>query len=128
MNKVQFIVSPSGDELAILPRDEYERLAAFAAEAAEDVADTAAYAEAKAEWEAAGRPTFPPELSALLLEYKSRLAAIRRWRGLSQETLAQKAGIGQGYLSDLETGRRAGAPATLVRLAAALEVEAGWIG
>ena len=122
MSKVQFIVSPSGDELAILPRAEYERLAALSDDAAEDVTDAAAYIEAKAEWQAEGRPVLPPELSSALLKHNSRLAAIRRWRGLSQETLAGKVEIQQGYLSDLETGRRSGAPATLARLAAALDV------
>jgi hypothetical protein len=33
----------------------------------------------------------------------------------------------QGYLSDIETGRRSGAPATLERLAKALEVPAAWL-
>ncbi|MGO9741407.1 MAG: helix-turn-helix domain-containing protein [Roseiarcus sp.] len=127
MSKVQFIVSPSGDELAILPRDEYERLVAIADDAAEDAADAAAYVEAKAEWEAEGQPVFPPELSQALLKHKSRLAAIRRWRGLSQETLAGKVDIQQGYLSDLETGRRSGAPATLARLASALDVPISWL-
>ena len=127
MSKVQFIVSPSGDELAVLPRADYERLAALADDAAEDAADAAAYIEAKAEWEAEGRPQLPPELSVALLKHKSRLAAIRRWRGLSQETLAGKVEIQQGYLSDLETGRRSGAPATLARLASALEVPVSWI-
>jgi ribosome-binding protein aMBF1 (putative translation factor) len=127
MTVVQFIVSPSGDELAVLPRAEYERMAALAHEAEEDSADAAAYVEAKAEWEAEGRPIFPPELSALLLKTKSRLAAIRRWRGLSQEVLAEKAEIEQGFLSDIETGRRSGALATVERLAKALDVPMAWL-
>jgi len=36
MTKVQFIRTPHGDELAVLPREEYERLTALAAEAEED--------------------------------------------------------------------------------------------
>ena len=127
MTNVQFIVSPSGDELAVMPRAEYERMAALANEATEDAADAAAYVEAKAEWEAEGRPIFPPELSALLLKNKSRLAAIRKWRGLSQEVLAGKAEIQQGYLSDIETGRRSGAQATVERLAKALDVPVAWL-
>jgi len=127
MTAVQFIVSPSGDELAVLPRSEYERLAELDREAAEDAADAAAYVEAKAEWEAEGRSIFPPELSALFLKTKSRLAAIRKWRGLSQEALAGKAEIQQGYLSDIETGRRGGAQATVERLAKALDVPVVWL-
>ena len=36
MTKVQFIRTPHGDELAVLPREEYERLTALVAEAEED--------------------------------------------------------------------------------------------
>jgi ribosome-binding protein aMBF1 (putative translation factor) len=127
MTAVQFIVSPSGDELVVMPRAEYERLAELDREAREDAEDAAAYTEAKAEWAADGRPIFPPELSALLLKNKSRLAAIRKWRGLSQEILAGTAGIKQGYLSDIETGRRSGAQATVERLAKALDVPLVWL-
>ena len=35
---VQFIHTPGGDDLAVLPRVEYDRLVAFAAEAQEDAA------------------------------------------------------------------------------------------
>jgi ribosome-binding protein aMBF1 (putative translation factor) len=118
---VRFIITPKGEELALLPRSEYERLAALAAEAKEEAADAATYIEAKADWEAAGRPVLPPEVSALLLKQKSRLAAARKCRGLSQETLAARAGIQQGYLSDLGTGRRQGAREPLEHLAEALD-------
>jgi len=105
-----------------------EELAALAAEADEDAADVAAYDAAKAAFEADGAPVFPPGLSALMLTTKSRLAAARKGRGLSQAELAAKAGIQQGYLSDLETKRRAGLAATIERLAAALDVSVAWIG
>jgi len=63
-----------------------------------------------------------------MLTTKSRLAAARKGRGLSQAELAAKAGIQQGYLSDLETKRRAGLAAKIERLAAALDVSVAWIG
>ena len=85
---VQFIVSPSGDELAVLPRAEYDRLVALAKDAAEDAADAAAYAEAKTEWEAQGKPIVPPEVSASLLRGASLVAALRKWRGIRQTELA----------------------------------------
>lgn len=125
---MQIIKTPGGEELVVLPRAEYERLAARAAEADEDAADVAAYDAAKAEFEAAGGVALPPELSALVLKSKSRLAAARKWRGLSQDELADKAGIAQGYLSDLETRRRSGTEATITRLAKILDVPARWIG
>jgi len=34
------------------------------------------------------------------------LKALRKWRGLTQMQMAAKTGLAQGYLSDLESGRR----------------------
>ena len=126
MTKPTFLTTPGGEDLVILPRAEYERMASLAAEAEEDAADIAAYDAAVAEFKADGGEPMPPEVSALVLKGKSRLAALRKWRGLSQKELADKAGIGQGYLSDLETKRRAGSPETLARLAAALDAPLSW--
>ena len=123
----QTIKSPSGDELVVVPRAEYERLVAMAEEAAEELADLAAYDAVVAELAAGEASPLPAELSALLLTYKSRLAAARRWRGMTQAELAAKVGVGQGYLSDLETKRRKGLDSTIERLAAALEVPVAWI-
>jgi transcriptional regulator with XRE-family HTH domain len=36
-------------------------------------------------------------------------------------------GIGQGYLSDLESGRRMGTPETIKKLAEALDVPVEWL-
>ena len=111
-----------------MSRAEFDRLCALAAEAEKDLADNVAYDAAKAEFEAGGSIAFPPDLSALLLKHKSRLAATRKWRGLSQADLAAKVEIRQGFLSDLETGRRKGSVATIERLAATLDVPYDWIG
>lgn len=46
---------------------------------------------------------------------------LRRARGLTQETLAERAGIGRHFLSDIETGRRRASVHTLVNLAQALD-------
>lgn len=109
MSRVQIITTPAGEE------------------AEEDAADVAAYDAAKAAFEAGGSVAFPPDLTALLLKTKSRLAAIRKWRGLSQAELAAKVDIQQGYLSDLETKRHNGLPATIERLAVALDVPLAWL-
>lgn len=123
----QTIKTPSGEELVVLSRADYNRLVAMAAEAEEDLADVGAYDAAMAELGSGAAPSLPAELSALLLKHKSRLAAARRWRGLSQAQLAAKAAIRQGYLSDLETKRRKGLASTIERLAAALDVPAAWL-
>jgi transcriptional regulator with XRE-family HTH domain len=47
---------------------------------------------------------------------------LRKWRGLSQEQLADAAGVSQSYIAGIEKGRRAGTLATLRAIAAALGV------
>jgi DNA-binding Xre family transcriptional regulator len=123
----QMIKTPSGEELVVLPRVDYDRLLTLAAEAEEDLADVSADDAAMADLAASGAPPLQAELSALLLKYKSRLGAARRWRGMSQAELAAKVGVGQGYLSDLETKRRKGVASTIERLAAALDIPLAWI-
>jgi hypothetical protein len=77
------LTTPGGEELVVVPRAEYERLAALAAEAEEDADDARTYLEAKAEFVTSATESYPADLTALFLEHKSRLGAIRRWRGLS---------------------------------------------
>jgi ribosome-binding protein aMBF1 (putative translation factor) len=124
----QKIVTPNGEEMLVLSRAEYDRLSALAAMAEEDAADVAAYDAAKADLAAGRDERLPEEVSALLLHGASLVAAIRKWRGMRQTELAERARVSQGYLSDLESGRRKGAKETLEALAKALDVPAGWLG
>jgi len=119
--------TPGGEELVVLPRAEFERLAALAAEAEEDADDVRTYLAAKADFARSGAEPYPADLTALLLEHKSRLGAIRRWRGLSPGALAEKAGVPQGDIADYETGRRQADTETSSRLTKALEVDADWL-
>lgn len=50
------------------------------------------------------------------------LKAIREWRGLTQDELANRAGTTKGYISQLETGHRQAGRKLLYRLAKALDV------
>jgi transcriptional regulator with XRE-family HTH domain len=51
-----------------------------------------------------------------------RLKALREQKGLTQEQLAQRAGISRGYLARLETARQDPRLSILERLAEALKV------
>ncbi len=44
----------------------------------------------------------------MMLHGDSLLKALRKWRGKTQVDLASSAGIAQSYISDLESGRKAG--------------------
>jgi hypothetical protein len=118
--------TPGGEELVVVPRAEYERLAALAAEAEEDADDVRAYDAAMAEI-AADPDWFPADLTALLLKHKSRLTAIRYWRGLSLEALAEKVAVPPGDLAEFEAGKKQVEPQLLSRLAKALDVRVDWV-
>lgn len=126
MNEPQIIRTPGGEELVILSRAEYDALLARAEEAAEDEDDVAIYDARKAELTAGGE-TLPAEVSALILRGNRLLAAIRKWRGLTQLHVNFKTDISQGYLSDLESGRRAGSRETLELLAKCYDVPVSWL-
>jgi len=126
MSAPQIIRTPGGEELVVLPRAEYEALRVRADHEAEDADDIALYDARKAEL-AAGGAVLPSAVSAAILRGESRLKAIRNWRDVTQLHLTSKTDISQGYLSDLESGRRAGTPETIAKLAEALNVPVEWL-
>jgi len=126
MGEPQIIRTPAGEELVVLPRAEYEALLERAGYEGEDAEDVALYDARKAEL-AAGDGVLPVEVSTAILRGDSRLKAIRNWRGETQLHLASETGLGQGYLSDLESGRRTGTPETIAKIAQALNVPVGWL-
>lgn len=58
-----------------------------------------------------------------LMDYGKRLRELRDERGLTQEKLAELAGLERTYISQAEQGRRNTTVLTLQKLAAALDVE-----
>src|SRR5438034_2757166 len=106
--KVKFKTTADG-EVAILPRAEYERLKALEQEAKEDAGTALLVARAKKEI-AGGDPLLPKEVVERLANGENPIRVLRQFRGLSQVELAaaERIGITQNYLSDLETGKRKG--------------------
>lgn len=123
----QIIKSPSGEELVVLTRAEYDSLVAAAEPYDEDADDAAIFDERMAELEAGRDARLPPEVSAAMLRGDSLLKALRNWRDMTQMQLAFKTGLGQGYISDLEAGRRKGTQETLTLIAEHLGVDENWL-
>ena len=117
---VRFKMTNKG-EVAILPRKEYEALAAKAREADEDFGTTRLVARARKEI-AAGMPLIPKEVVDRIANGENALRALREWRGKTQLYISHKSNIGQGYISDLENGRRKGTTAALKKIANVLKV------
>lgn len=108
-------------EVAILPRKDYEALAAKAAEADEDIGTARLVARARKEI-AAGDPLIPKAVVDRIAKGESALRVLREWRDVPQLYLSFKTDIGQGYLSDLENGRRKGTAEVWKRIAKVLDV------
>lgn len=116
---VQYLTTPAGDELVVLPRVDFEALLEFV-EDAEDLAAAEQIAAAVAD---GTMETFPGELVFAISDGANPVRAFRDHRGLTAEALAAKAGISRAYLSQIEAGRRNGTAATLKKLATALGVD-----
>jgi DNA-binding XRE family transcriptional regulator len=125
--KPKFIDTGSGAEIVILTRAEYDELVARA-EDAEEEAELRTIYDARME-DVLRRPDalLPAEVSAYLMAGDRLLRALRRWRKMTQGELAKRAGLAQGYVSDLESGKREGTSETLASLARALGVSEGWL-
>ena len=123
----QTIRSPSGEELIVLTRAEFDALIAAAADQLEDVDDVAVFDERMAALLDGGDARLPAEVTAAMLSGDSLLRALRRWKGLTQAELAERTNLAQGYISDLETRRKAGTHETLRAIATALDVDASWL-
>jgi DNA-binding XRE family transcriptional regulator len=122
MSKVQFIKTAGGEELAILPKREYERLTAQAEERIED-AGTARLVRKARQAIAEGREVVvPKQVVDRLAARENAIRVLREWRDMTQAELGKAIGITQGYLSDLEKGRRRRPAALLSKIARALGV------
>jgi|SRR5438876_8820040 len=108
-------------EVAILPRKEYEALLTKAAEADEDAGTARLVARARREV-AEGAPLIPMDVAERIAAGEHPIRALREWRGMTQMELSYRTNIGQGYISDLESGRRKGTVAALRIIAEALRV------
>jgi len=117
---VQFKKTGKG-EVAILPRKEYEALVAKANEADEDAGTARLVARARNEI-ADGATIIPLDVVNRIADGENPVRVIREWRDVTQLHLAHKTKIGQGYISDLENGRRKGTVAALKEIARVLEV------
>ena len=117
---VRFETTPNG-ELAILPRAEYEHLKKLADEAVEDAGTARLVARAKKEI-AGGMPLLPKEVVDRLANGENPIRVLREFRGWKQVDLVRAVGIVQGYLSDLETGKRKGPLELHRKIATFLEV------
>jgi len=109
---VQVIERDGKPEWAVIPYEEYERLV----EEAEMLQDVRAYDEAKKAI-AEGEELVPSEVTYAILDGGNPVRVWREHRGLTQQQLAEAAGISVPYLSQIESGKRRGSADVLAAIA-----------
>ncbi len=114
---VQVIERNGKPEWAIIPYKEYLRLL----EVLEMLHDIQAYDEAKVSL-AQGEELIPSEVTYAILDGDNPMRVWRKHRGMTQQQVAEKAGISKPYLSQLESGQRKGTTEVLSAIARALDV------
>jgi len=117
------MINIEGAEMVLLTRAEFDAMVEALNEAEEDAADAEIYRVRKADLDAGYDVVLPVEVSARCRKGESLLRAVRNWRGMTQAEVAEKTGFTQGYLSDLEAGKREGTAQTLRMIAKALEID-----
>ena len=115
----QYIETPGGEDMVILPRKEYEQLC----EAVEDADDVRAYDAARRRLSAGEDEIIPGGFADRILDGENPVRIWREYRGLSIKALAEKAEISAAYLSQIESGVREGSVRTMKALAMALNLD-----
>ena len=103
----------------VIPFEDFEALR----EAAEDRADLAAHQAVMANLDP--KNLIPLEVVKAELAGNSSIKAWRKYRGLTLVQLAEKCGLSQPYLSQLENGQKEATVGTIKKLAKALGTDAG---
>ena len=105
-----------------LPRAEYETLLARLEDAEDRATVAAALAREKTMGKKAARAAYlPGERLRELMAGGHPIRVWRRHRGLTREALAAKAAVSGSYLTEIETGKKPGSLAAMLRLAQALD-------
>jgi DNA-binding XRE family transcriptional regulator len=116
---IQIIEKEGNAEYAVVPIEEWRRICALA----EDAEDIQAADHAVRELAEGYDEAVPVEVVRELLEQEHPLSVWRRFRVFSQKQLADAAGVSTSYISQIESGRKAGSVQCLRRIADCLDVD-----
>ncbi|MCF8466435.1 MAG: helix-turn-helix transcriptional regulator [Sneathiella sp.] len=108
-------VDTPDDEKVTISKREYQRLLEFEKKAKEAPKMMAAVFSDKKE-------NFPPEILKKIVNGENPLRVYREHRHLTGQQLAEKVGVSQAYISQLETDRRAGTTDVMKKIAKVLDV------
>jgi len=112
---VHQFTTPAGEKMVILPEAEYLDLV-------EEWEDKTEIEKIHAKIARSEEEFIPSEMVNRIIDGENLVKVWREYRGLTISALAERAGISQSYLSQIESGDREGTVATYKKLAAALNL------
>ncbi|MCP4362332.1 MAG: helix-turn-helix domain-containing protein [Chloroflexi bacterium] len=115
---VEIIKEGGSPAYAVLPYDDYIQLT----EKLEDLEDIQAADEVSYRIKSGQEETIPAHVVRELVDSERPLRIWRKYRGLTQQNLADQIGISKSYYSQIESGNRSGSIAALKRIATALNI------
>jgi len=116
--RTQFIMTPNGEELAILPAADFRAMEAVI----EDRADSQAVTTFRERLAAGDEELIPAVFANRIIDGENKVRVWREYRGMTARDLAEKAEISPAYLSQIESGARDGSFETIKKIAAALAI------
>lgn len=121
----QFIKTEAGD-LVVLTRAEYDAIMELL-HRDEDGEEIAIFDARMADLASGSDTRLPPEVAGFMLKGDTLLRALRRWKGVTQSQVALKTDLAQGYISDIESGRKPGTSEVFRKIADAIEIDPEWL-
>jgi DNA-binding Xre family transcriptional regulator len=118
MNNLPKPISTTKDTV-VLNRADWEKVI----EALEDAEDRTAVRASRARAKAGHDDSLPAILYRRIRAGESPVRVWRTHRKLGLNTLAARASVARGYLSEIETGKKPGSAVALRRIADALEID-----
>jgi DNA-binding XRE family transcriptional regulator len=115
---MQIIERDGKPEWAVIPYEVYIQLV----EQAEMLQDIRDYDAVKDALERGEEELIPSQIVYAIMDGSNPIKVWREYRGISQQAMAELAGISVPYLSQLETGKRKGSLVVLTAIAKALKV------
>lgn len=116
--RAQFIMTPNGEEMAMLPAADFRAMEAII----EDRADADAVRIFNERLARGEEELIPAEIANRIIDGENKVRVWREHRGMTARDLAGRAGISPAYLSQIEIGDRDGSFETIKKIAAALSI------
>lgn len=115
----QFITTPNGERLVILPEAEFLAMRA----ALEDREDVDAVRAFRRRLAAGEEELIPSEVVNQILDGENKVRVWRNYRNMSARDLAAATGMSAPYISEIESGKKDGSVSAMKKIAEALKVD-----